>query len=395
MKSALALITAVSLCATCVAQDSPIFVERKLGVVPDDVSLFSLHLINFSSDGQHTAYRALVGESVHLISDGTRSPAYADVGLDVAFRGSESGFAYTARFDGKAHVVIDGKPGEGFVDADALTYSPDGKRFCYRVNIGGKYDFFGTEGGKFHVVLDGVMGAAYDKVSWPVFRPGGRLYYMAKSGERCFLVIDGKEDSLLPSGMGHSIRFNEDGSHVALECRDRSGAAFSVDGKLTEALDDAGYDVGHFSRDGKRFVFGGSKGGKGHVVIDGKAQECPDCTSATQTAISPDGARFAYAAEDRQERTSRIRVVIGTEVGPWFEMVRNLRFSPDGRHVAYLATEPAGALDDSLYFLVVDGKKATQEFDFIHPPVFSPDGKKLAFGARVGRELLWKVVDLP
>lgn len=71
----------------------------------------------------------------------------------------------------------------------------------------------------------------------------------------------------------------------------------------------------------------------------------------------------------------------------------NVRFAPDGRSVAY-----AVARGDKRWIVVgekpfdpAQGRKG-EEFDEVGPPVFSPGGTKVAFGARKGRELWWKVM---
>ena len=62
--------------------------------------------------------------------------------------------------------------------------------------------------------------------------------------------------------------------------------------------------------------------------------------------------------------------------------------SPSGRHVAY----PARNGDD--HFLVVDGRPVGP-YAQAGIPQFSPDEKKVAFGAQVMNEFWWKVVDVP
>lgn len=62
-------------------------------------------------------------------------------------------------------------------------------------------------------------------------------------------------------------------------------------------------------------------------------------------------------------------------------------FSPQGKALVYAAKK------DRKWFVVV-GEKKGQEFDFVWPPTFSLDGTRVAYGARKGRELWWKVLSL-
>jgi hypothetical protein len=53
-----------------------------------------------------------------------------------------------------------------------------------------------------------------------------------------------------------------------------------------------------------------------------------------------------------------------------------MRFSPDGKRLAYMAR------NDALYVMVIDGKPAGSFPIIILPAVFSSDGRRLAFAAQ-------------
>lgn len=140
-------------------------------------------------------------------------------------------------------------------------------------------------------------------------------------------------------------------------------------------------------------------------------------------SFSPDASQIAYAA-----RQGHIwHLVYGNEIGPAYEEVgdvefspassqpffwakrgglwsirgtrsweaiegltpevSNLAVSPDAQHVAYRA-----CADECV--IVVD-QAASPSYGRVGNPVFSPDGKKVGFGALVGRQIWWKVVDVP
>jgi hypothetical protein len=78
-------------------------------------------------------------------------------------------------------------------------------------------------------------------------------------------------------------------------------------------------------------------------------------------------------------------VMTGAKKGDVFERVGEPVYSPDGKRLAY----PARA--GGKWHIVVDKAKSAP-FDAVAPPIFSADGKQVSFGARLGRELWWKVM---
>ena len=62
-------------------------------------------------------------------------------------------------------------------------------------------------------------------------------------------------------------------------------------------------------------------------------------------------------------------------------------FSPDGTVLAFSTQVERG-------WALVVAKCKSDTFDQLWTPAFSPDSKKVAFGARKGRKLLWKVMDV-
>ena len=51
------------------------------------------------------------------------------------------------------------------------------------------------------------------------------------------------------------------------------------------------------------------------------------------------------------------------------------------------------AVEREDYYEVVNDRRLGP-FLFAGPPVFSPDSRKMAFGARIGDSFWWKVIDL-
>ena len=84
---------------------------------------------------------------------------------------------------------------------------------------------------------------------------------------------------------------------------------------------------------------------------------------------------------------------------PAYDMAVTPVFSPDGRRIAYRARK--GPMEKAKRFIVIadaDTGKVIKEGpvgDEIWPPVWSADSKTAAYGARIGKELWWKVQALP
>lgn len=74
--------------------------------------------------------------------------------------------------------------------------------------------------------------------------------------------------------------------------------------------------------------------------------------------------------------------------GEEFGQIGDLRFSADGLHLAYAAGEEKKEGQDRKQFLVVDGKRG-EPFEGLNwgAPGFSPDGRRIAFGARIGARM--------
>jgi len=129
------------------------------------------------------------------------------------------------------------------------------------------------------------------------------------------------------------------------------------------------------------------------------------------TVFSQDGASIAYAANSGGEGGKQgftggkwFMVVADAEEpdeareGPGYDMVISPVFSPDGRYIAYRAR--TGPMNNARRVIVIADAKAGKVIkegpagDEIWPPVWSADSKAVGYGARIGRELWWKVIKL-
>jgi sulfatase modifying factor 1 len=79
-------------------------------------------------------------------------------------------------------------------------------------------------------------------------------------------------------------------------------------------------------------------------------------------------------------------VGIDGKLGPGYDEISMMAFTPKADHIAYAARE------GSKFRLIVDGNAASPEFDDIEDITFSPDGKRLAYGVRIDNKWI-AVVD--
>jgi hypothetical protein len=216
--------------------------------------------------------------------------------------------------------------------------------------------------------------------------------------------------------------FSGDDSVVAfrLTSLKTAKARVGVDGRPGEEFDQVGAPV--LSRDGTRVAYRAQLGNRCFAVLG--TQRGPDVEFMTDPALSADGTVLAYAARrngrwflrvgeretaldvapafvflsedgkdvgyghaESAEGRSRTRVVVaGRTPGAYFDLVGRPVFSPDGRSIAYAAD--LGEARD----VVIDDRRVPVD-GRASDPVFSPDGTKVGCGVRVGREIRWKVLD--
>jgi hypothetical protein len=193
------------------------------------------------------------------------------------------------------------------------------------------------------IAVDGRRGPEFDRVGPPVLsRDGSHVAYRAHEGERGFVLVDG---------------------HRSPECDFLSDPAISADGTTV--------------------AYGEKRDGKWSLVVG--ARRVPIDHQPSHVFLSPDGRRVGYVCD---AGGSKVRVVVDGKPGDSFSLVGLPVFSPDGRTVAYSA-------DDGPKQFVVIGSTRVEVAGRESDPVFSADGRKVGYGARIGREIWWKVLDVP
>jgi len=139
--------------------------------------------------------------------------------------------------------------------------------------------------------------------------------------------------------------------------------------------------------DGSIVAYGAKRDGRWLLVVAGR--ESPLAGEPYSVFLSADGRSVGWVDLDTApDGGSKMRVVASGESGRPYRLIGKPVFGPRGSLAAYAA-------DEGERRLVVIG---TSEFETPHrvgDPVFSPDGRRVGYGARIGREIWWKVLDVP
>lgn len=414
------------------------FEERKLATRPEGTAQTDSW---FSPDGRSVAWVEYKDPKFFVMVNDRRHEEVDDV-VKLKWRPDGKQVAYAARFGKKEWRVVAGEgKGDAFEDIRELDYSPDGKVLAYEAKQGNVH----------RMVVNGKAGDPYDAVGLIEFGPEGRYAYSGRKGDDWFLVsnektvgpfddvdvykfhgrmlcyqIRRKDKRFFMAGEKLSGPFDEigaywaapDGARLILGVRSGSVGYLVTDGVKNEGLLSHVQEIVVGGVDGKTVAYWAGDRKTSRIYMgDWKSPEIKAFGLGFLT-VAPDGKSAAAQVVREDEQ----RVWHG-ELGESFNQVGQLKFSPKGE-VCYRAHHADGrdylvigrrrVFDCVVLWkyeftasgvLVaaadpVSGKGSIRVGDQVHGPydapcdtyVLSPDGKKLAFGATVGRDLWWKVV---
>jgi Tol biopolymer transport system component len=134
------------------------------------------------------------------------------------------------------------------------------------------------------------------------------------------------------------------------------------------------------SPDGRRLAAVIASGGRIHVVVDGVESRPHSRVLVESLRFSPDSRHVAYVAYHRDLASEGYRVFLDQDESNLYEGVLrgHPQFSPDGKRLVY------AFLRGEKWRMVLDFKKEDPPYDDIAStfPVFSPDSKRVAYAAR-------------
>ncbi|HEY7566881.1 MAG TPA: hypothetical protein VH762_04885 [Gemmatimonadaceae bacterium] len=311
----------------------------------------------FNKDGSRLAYGAQSGPGTWvMVVDGVKSPPYRAFDFNqLAMNGKRVVYvAQTA--DMKWHAVVDGKVGQAYDTISSLKVTSDGAH----------YAFIGTKRSPTALsqwaVIDGVEGAVEREITELEQAPDGRVAYMTMrpqttSGGNPPHLIVGALDAPWTTTFGYPVP---------------AGAAPQ-------------YHVA-WSADGKRFAYiqQNHPNPGVTVMVNGKPMG-QSYNAASGLMWSPDGSRLWYVGHTPN---GAFPVIDGEELAG-FNLVKEFQWSPDGKRYAFYGTNATGTV------MIVDGKEQPKALGMSPDALrFSPDGKHIAYGAQTTGAGYQPVVDL-
>lgn len=433
------LLLAVLSTGGVLAQDP--FSERQLATIPADLSLESSPIpapdgsqeidrarFAFGAGGRFVAYVAYRGsKGVAVAGDRIlgeyhylHAPVMDAAGEHFAFRAGNRTKPDTEQW----WAIVDGEPGKPFAWIGEVGIARGGVAAFWeqpgaKVQADGAYNespvvlHFGAKATKkFDSALSLVL---------PSFSADGKLVATCgiRGGQHFPFVFDQKKELLGKQSYAavEDVVCSPDGKRIAAVVvvdgmplppgepappgEERGKWRIAVEGKLRG---DAGDDVGApvFSPDGNRLAFKVVRGGKMGIGIDDGKAACdhdfvgtPVFDAAGENVLfvgrtgGTDGAglmRWEDPAASggkcslcKLPRRGKSEVLIGDA-----EDIRHPTFGPGARIAC------ARKRGDKWHIVV--GQTESPAYDDVGPPVFAASGDSVAFGARIGRELWWKVL---
>lgn len=279
----------------------------------------------------------LVGSAVSARSEITASEIIPPV---LAVNAGEGG----ATYKGADRAVLEHEIGK-VIPRRVSEYivSPDGRHVAY---IAGSGRYFPGTGGPHaqeswqikSLVVDGrVVDKSLNILETPVFSAANQVGSDDKAAGSSWLAEQGRKPPA--NANGYRPTFSPDRKHVAYLAGD--------------------------SRQGQFVVLDGHEGNRYSTII-----------ADNNLAFSPDSSRLAYRAGNQKGAEREYFVVVNGKEGKAYRGLENyLHFSPDSRHLLYLAQ-----VAERTWTVVVDENEGRHYTTWaIRNPVFSPDSKHVAY----------------
>lgn len=433
---------AVVLAASVLAAQDAAAGERRLATIPGGILFASTQggpdgkrytyrsRFAFGAGGRFVAYDAfrggkavaMVGDTEIGAFDYLENPVMDERGLHYAFRAG----VRVADEREQWWPVVDGKKGKAYdwiggvaVDGDGLAafWSEPGARiqkdgiytqrpaeFCVGSRAGKKFEVQSP--------LPPVFSVG-DPIAVTVAMQGGKAFLVTgtKRGEKVIATEYSWLQDAVPSPDGKRMALvAADGGplsppgDVPLPGGEGGKSVVVVDGKkYGDDTDGAGSPV--FAPTGRRFAYKFVRGGKVGVAFDNDKRPAAAHEFVGTVVFDGKGAAVAYATNTGGQVDDGMRLlrVAEAEGGTWSLWTRDVgkdekAVVAGAEGIRFPAFGPSGelayALQEKGRWHIVVGDRRSAACDDVGEPQWSVDGSKIEFGARLDRELWWKVLDV-
>jgi len=391
-------------------------------------------MVVFAKGGSGIAYIEPVEGKFRVVHNGKAGRSYAAISeLQVSSDGKR--VAYAASKDkGIYWMVVDGKEFHEFGADSNHWFTPDGKLHISTA----------TEGNRKYIVIEDTVYDRYSIVHGPLIRPdSAALAFSVRPSDRDtfqFVItdMDLRNETVFES-CGQYILPSEDLSRLAVGCeKDGVHIIKTVDFGERRVVSESRVDgeITHmkFSPDDSSLPYTVMRPGyQRYIVWKGREEKIPDGEEflsdplvfegpegvgviignvyrawlhfafqkekkkegvygyVSDLVASKDGRHHAYIGTKQNER--QMQIVVDGHEGPKLDKIVSPLFSPDSRLLVYRARQ------DGKRFLVVSDLRGKiidrhPDYEMVFQPVFTDDGKSVAYGVLDGNEFWWKVEKL-
>jgi Tol biopolymer transport system component len=332
--------------------------------------------VTFSADSKRLGFIAQQGDKVFAVVDGKEGKPYREIAnTELLFAAAGGRYAYFAKNKpaDKFLLVIDEQEGKEFDKVGNLSFSPDGKRVAYIAETGGKQ----------FAVIDGAVGAekTFDRV--PTRLDSGLPVFTWSPDSKRYAYIG--LNKVAPAA----------GAAADPADAEKYQWMVVVDGKPGKPYDTVRRPF--FSSDGTQVAYAAlmqtsiapgpatAPTARSFVVLNDKELKSYDAIVAETIRFSPDGKRLAYVATDSTVQKGRGFYVIDDQRTPTYDQLiaGTFMFSPDSKRYAYQCVKGNAKV-------VVNGIDESNAFEDVREAEFSADSASLAYLAR--RQGRWLAV---
>lgn len=352
----------------------------------------------FSRDGRHVMYtrRDRDGSTIFLDNAPIARPAATPRALWMMADG-RPGYLLEeyVRALGSQRIVVGAEEDPRYRRVSGTLLSPDGSTLAYIASGPRRQS----------VVVRGRSSFEFANVHEIVWTPDGReVVVLARSAKcdgsshvgPCWCISRGKDCAPEPDLYPGTLVPSPDGRRIAV-VRHRS---VREDGYQPGRDDRFWMSYGAFRGPEVRLVTVGPvlDASGGHVgyagrTAEGGVQVFRDAqplgrpvAQVNDLSFSSDGSQIAWTGG----APGHFRAFLNGLPGAEHEWTRDVTFDPTGQRVAYAARDtPSGP------WRILAGNLEGPACDWVSRPHWSADGKRIAYAARIGRELWWKILELP